>query len=110
LAYRSLEAIWLCPKKSRIVTTSAPCSSQFEAKGLPQALTTRGDPGGLGVALPLLVARFDREGLVVACAVPQDIACGPFARTLRQTGVETGHQSRGHRHAPILATFPLLDP
>src|SRR4029450_5551731 len=31
LAYRSLEAIWLCPKKSRIATTSAPCSRRFEA-------------------------------------------------------------------------------
>ena len=32
LAYRSLEAIWLCPKKSRMVTTSAPCSRRFEER------------------------------------------------------------------------------
>src|SRR5205807_10459395 len=32
LAYRSLDEIWLCPRKSRMATTSAPCSSKFEAK------------------------------------------------------------------------------
>src|SRR5207245_7894609 len=76
-------------------------------KGMPQTMATRGDPGGFGVALHLLLDRFDREELLAAFAVPKDIALGSVARMLFQALVKTGHQIRGHIHAAILAPFAL---
>lgn len=46
-------------------------------KGMPQTMATRGDPGGFGVALHLLLDRFDREELLTAFAVPKDITLRP---------------------------------
>ena len=45
-------------------------------KGMPQTMATRGDPGGLGIALHFLLDRFDRQRLLATLAVPKDIALG----------------------------------
>ena len=76
-------------------------------KGMPQTMATRGDPGGLGIALHVLLDRFDREELLAAFAVPKDIALGAVARMLFQALVETRHHIRGHIYASILAPFAL---
>src|SRR5207237_9979365 len=57
---------------------------QVRGKGMPQAMATRRDARGLGVALHLFLDRFDREQLPLTFAIPKDIALGPFARMLRQ--------------------------
>ena len=84
-----------------------PLFQEVGRKGMPHTMATRGDPGGFGVALHLLLDRFDRQGLLNAFAVPKDLALGSVARMLFQALVETGHHIGGHRHASILAPFAL---
>jgi hypothetical protein len=45
---------------------------------MPQAMTTRSDPGRLGVALHLLLDGFDGERLLRPFAVPKDGPAGAF--------------------------------
>src|SRR5882762_3615175 len=80
---------------------------QVRGKGMPQAMATRRDARGLGVALHLFLDRFDREQLPLTFAIPKDIGLGPFARMLGQTHVETGYRIGGHIHAPIFPPFAL---
>src|SRR5260370_9062503 len=80
---------------------------QVRGKGMPQALATRRDARGLGVALHLFLDRFDREQLPLTFAIPKDIALGPCARMLRQTRVETGYRIGRHIHTPIFPPFAL---
>ena len=86
-----------------------PVFQEVRGKGMPQAMATRRDPRGFGVALHLLLDRFDREGLLGAFAVPKDIALRPCPRMLRQTLLDTGHRIGRHIHAPIFAPFALHD-
>src|SRR5439155_7420203 len=74
---------------------------------MPQTMATRDDPCGFGVALHLLLDRFDRQGLVGAFAVPKDRALGSVARMLCQALLETGNKIRGHRSVANLAPFAL---
>ena len=78
-------------------------------KGMPQTMATRGDPGGFGVALHLLLDRFDGEGLLGAFAVPKDRALRPCTRMLFQALLDTRHRIRRHRHPTILPSFALYD-
>ena len=73
-----------------------PVFQEVGGKGRPQTMATRGDPGGFGVALHLLLDRFDGEGLLGAFAVPKDRALGSVAWMLFQALVETGHHIRRH--------------
>jgi hypothetical protein len=70
-------------------------------------MTTRGDPGCLGVALHLLVDGFDGEGLLRPFAVPKDIALRLRPWMLCQPLLDTGHRIGGHRHAPLLPPLAL---
>src|SRR6266446_3495058 len=74
---------------------------------MPQTMATRGDPGSFGVALHLLLDRFDREWLLGAFTVPKDRALSAVTWMLFQALAETGHQIRGHIHVAILAPFAL---
>src|SRR6267378_2114592 len=76
-------------------------------KGMPQALATRSDTRGLGVALHLFLDRFDREQLPLTFAIPKDIALRPCPGMLCQTLLDTGHRIGGQIHASILAPFAL---
>src|SRR5438876_11119692 len=76
---------------------------------MPQAMATRRDARRLGVALHLLLDRFDRQGLLGASAIPKDIALRPRPWMLRQTLLDTGHGIRRHIHPPIFAPFALHD-
>lgn len=71
-----------------------PVFQEVRRKGMPQTMATRGDPGGFGVALHLLLDRFDREELLAAFAVPKDIALRPRPWMLRQALLDTGHGIR----------------
>src|SRR4029434_1464481 len=66
LAYRSLEAIWLCPKKSRIATTSAPCSS---LQAMPSA-TERGHTASSPELTRYKLLEIERTGILVAYIIP----------------------------------------
>src|SRR5438128_6515522 len=76
---------------------------------MPQALATRRDARRLGVALHLLLDRFDRQGLLGAFAIPKDIALRLHPWMLRQTLLDTGHSIRRHIHPPIFPAFALDD-
>jgi hypothetical protein len=84
-----------------------PMFQEVGRKGVPQTMATRGDPSGFGVALHLLLDRFEREGLPGAFAVPKDLAQRSVAWMLVQALAETGHHIWGHIHAAILAPFAL---
>ena len=84
-----------------------PVFQEVGGKGMPQTMATRRDPGGFGVALHLLLDRFDGEGLLRAFAVPKDIALRSGARMVLQALLDTGHCIGGHIHASILAPFAL---
>src|SRR4030095_2368810 len=86
-----------------------PMFEEIRRKGMPQAMTTRGDPSRLRIALHLLLDRFDRQGLLGAFAVPKDIALCLCTWMLLQTLLDTRHRIGGHIHASILAPFALLD-
>src|SRR6266566_2120374 len=84
-----------------------PMFEEVRGKGMPQTMATRGDPGGFGVALHLLLDRFHRQGLLRAFAVPKDIALRSGARMMLQALLDTRHRIGGHIHASILAPFAL---
>jgi hypothetical protein len=71
-------------------------------KGMPQTMTTCSDPSGFGVALYLLLDRFDGEGLLHTFAVPKDIALRAGARMLLQARLDSnrsGDENRTHAAA-----------
>src|SRR5262245_54259580 len=84
-----------------------PVLQQIRGKGMPQAMTTRGDPGRLGVAVHLLLDGFDGEGILRAFAVPKDIALGPRPWMLPQILLDTGYGIGRHIHAAIFVSFAL---
>ena len=86
-----------------------PMFEEIRRKGMPQAMTTRGDPSRLRVALHLLLDRFDRQGLLGAFAVPKDIALRPCTRMLFQALLDTRHRIRRHIHPTIFPSFALYD-
>ena len=86
-----------------------PMFKEVRGKGMPQTMATRGDPGGFGVALHLLLDRCDREELLAAFAVPKDRALRPRPWMLLETLLNTHHRIGRHVHAPIFAPFALLD-
>jgi hypothetical protein len=86
-----------------------PVFEEVRGKGLPQAMATRREPCGLGVALYLLLNRFHREGVLGAFTVPKDIALRPRPWMLLETLLDTRHGIGRHVHAPIFAPFALHD-
>jgi hypothetical protein len=80
-----------------------PVLQQIRGKGRPQALTTRGDPSRLGVALHLLLDGFDGEGLLRPFAVPKDRALCLPSWNPRSGFHHCGQMSKIPRHdIPVL--------
>src|SRR4029453_18773140 len=85
----------------------SPVFEEVRGKRMPQAVATRREPYGLGVALHFLLNRFHRERVLGAFAVPKDITLRPRPWMLLQTLLDTGHGIGRHVHAPIFAPFAL---
>ena len=77
---------------------------------MPEAMATRGDPRGLGVALHLLLDRRNRQRPVGALLVPEDGGSWHVRWPLDQTGLETRHRIGGDVDPPIFPAFGLVDP
>src|SRR5438128_12523681 len=83
---------------------------QVRGKRMPEAMATRGDPRGLGVALHLLLDRRNRQRPVGALLVPEDGGSWHVRWPLDQTGLETRHCIGGDVDPPIFPAFGLVDP
>src|SRR5438270_13786511 len=84
-----------------------PMFQEVGRKGMPQTMTTGGDPGGFGVALHLLLDRFDRQRLLGAFAVPKDIALRPCSWWRSRHLRDTHHAIGGHLHPTLFPPFPF---
>src|SRR5215831_14657067 len=76
---------------------------------MPEAMTTRGDPRGFGIALHLLLDCRDRQRSVGALLVPEDGGPRHLSGPESQTGLEARHRIRGDVDASIFPAFALLD-